>query len=172
MWVFGRHGTSARAVHNPWARIRYSLQAVMLFYGSVLRHHDFSGQTPWFLSILAVCSVLLRVRHALFREAASFTVFLHFLLTGTWLKSCLGATSVKNCQNFVDHRIPLHHSPLFRLVVPGKHSRTSSWNIVASRSVNTSWNKEESLFGICCRKSAVCDPMLFLPLNFVILQKK
>ena len=32
----------------------YSLQAVMLFFGSVLQNHDLSRQTSWFLSILAV----------------------------------------------------------------------------------------------------------------------
>ena len=89
----------------------------MLFFGSALRNSDFSRQTPWFL-ILDVFSVLVRARHALFRGAASFTVFLNFLLTGTWPKSSLGATSVLNeifkfCRKFVDHRMPLHHSPGF-----------------------------------------------------------
>ena len=60
------------------------------------KNHDFSRQTPWFLSILAVFAISLRVRHALSRGAASFTVFLHFLLTRTWPKSCLSATSVLN----------------------------------------------------------------------------
>ena len=91
----------------------YSLQAVMLFFGSVLQNHDLSRQTSWFLSILAVFFVFARVRHALSRGAASFTVFLHFLLTGTGPKSCLGATSVLNeifkvCQKFVDHWMPLY----------------------------------------------------------------
>ena len=37
-----------------------------------------------------------RTRLALFRGAASFTVFQHFLLRGTSLKPCLRATSVLN----------------------------------------------------------------------------
>ena len=68
----------------------------MLFFGSALQNPDVSRQTPWFLLILAGFSVCVRVRHALFRGAASFIAFLHFLLTGTWPKSCLGAMSVLN----------------------------------------------------------------------------
>ena len=58
------------------------------------KNHDLSNQTPWFLSFLAVFfSVFLRVRHALSR-GGFFSVFLHFLLTGTWPKSCLGVLNV------------------------------------------------------------------------------
>ena len=48
------------------------------------------------LLILVVFLVFLRARHVLSCGAASLSVFVHFLLTGTWPKSCLGATSVLN----------------------------------------------------------------------------
>ena len=37
---------------NPWHG--YSLQAIMLFFGSTLQNPELSRQTPWFLLILAV----------------------------------------------------------------------------------------------------------------------
>ena len=58
--------------------------------------YESSRETPWILLISAVFFVFLRARHVLSRGAASLTVFSHFLLTGTWPKSCLGATSVLN----------------------------------------------------------------------------
>ena len=75
---------------------RYSRQAVMMFVGSALQNLNFCGQTPWFLFALASFTVYTCVRLALFRRAASLTVFQHFLLTCTSPKSCLIATSVLN----------------------------------------------------------------------------
>ena len=57
---------------------------------------DFCGQTPWFWLAFVCFTVNTRDRFALFRGAASFFVIQHFLLTGTSIKSCLGATSVLN----------------------------------------------------------------------------
>ena len=96
----------------------YSLHAVLPFFGSVLQNPDFSRQTPWFFANLScfscVCtrssrSLSISLSLSLSRRAAPFTVFVHFLLRGTWPESCLGATSVsketfKSCQKFVDHR--------------------------------------------------------------------
>ena len=78
----------------PW--YGYSPQAVMIFLGSALQNLDFCGQTPCFLLAFASFTVYTCDRLALFLGAASFTVFQHFLLTGTSPKSCLGAKSVLN----------------------------------------------------------------------------
>ena len=78
----------------------YSPEAVMMFLGSALQNKDFCEQTPCFLFALAGFTVYTRDRLNLFRGASSFTVFQHFLLTGTSPKSCLGATSVLNDEFF------------------------------------------------------------------------
>ena len=104
------------------------LQAVMLYCGSVLQNQNFSRQKPWIQPICFLLDIL-RACHTFFARSlsrgASLFVSLCFLLTGTWPKSCLGATSVLNevfkmCQNFVDHGMPLHTVALFVLLFSAK----------------------------------------------------
>ena len=67
----------------------YSLQAVMLFPRSVLQNTVDSANLLFFC--LSTCS------SRFFSRGALFCLLLYvFLLTGTWSKSCLGATSVLN----------------------------------------------------------------------------
>ena len=71
----------------------YSPEAVMMFLGSALQNKDFCEQTPCFLFALAGFTVYTRDRLALFRGASSFTVFQHFLLTGTSLLQTIALTA-------------------------------------------------------------------------------
>ena len=87
----------------------YSPQTVIMFLCSALQNLDFYGQIPWFLFALAGFTVYTCDRLALFRRAAFFAVFQHFLRTGTSPKSCLGATSVLNefLKNYVKFSLAL-----------------------------------------------------------------
>ena len=81
------------------------------------KHRGFSLFAVFFLPFTCLSrffhSLSLSLSLSLSR-GASLSVSLCFLLTGTWPKSCLGATSVLNefFQNFVDHRMPLHYNGL------------------------------------------------------------
>ena len=118
----------------------------------------FCGPTPWFLLVF-VCFTLF--------EHASFTVFQHILLTGTSLKSCLGATSdlnefFKKCQ--ISLMTGCHYTTPRAAglsSVTGKHRRTSSRYRVASSVVDISSGREKSLFAICFRRGADWGPIGF-----------
>ena len=97
LWIFGRHGSSARAGNNPWARIQSSGCYAVFRFSSAKQ--KFQQTNTWFLSILAVFSDLpfTHSSRSLSRGGFIYRLFtLHFLLTGTCLISCLGATSVLN----------------------------------------------------------------------------
>ena len=146
----GRHGTSARAAHNHWARVQSS---------GCHDYSAFSTAETWLSAdqYRGFCSFLFVPR---FFEHASFTGFQHFLLTGTSLKSCLGATSdlnefFKKCQNSLMTGCRYTTPRAAGLSsVTGKHRRTSSTYRVASSVVDISSGKEKSSFAICFRRGA------------------
>ena len=59
----------------------------------------------------------------------------------------------KKVSNIVDHKMPLHNSPGFWLIVPGNHCRTSSMNRVFFRAANTSWNKGDPCLSAVLEKA-------------------
>ena len=156
--MFGRHGTSARAGHNARARVlRYSSWHAVLRVSPakpLFQQANTVDSATLMTFSLSTCLSRFSALSLSLSRGASLPTSLWFLLTGSWPKSCFGATSVLNdfchnrCQILVDPRMSLQHSQGFWLVVLGKHCKTSFRNRVASRAVNTSWNKDE-FFASC-----------------------